>query len=166
MRRMELIAAPILALAVASCSNSTSPSAVRLLSVTPSASATGVSVMTPVVLTFSQAMMAGMETRVMLHEGSVSGPAADGVATWSANRTVLTFAPRAPLKPHTSYVIHLASQMQGANGAYLDHGSCTAHGGHSVTSEMMGGHHMEHMMEDGWRGADGTYGMAFSFTTA
>ena len=165
MRRMLLVAAPILTLAVASCSDSTSPDAVRLLSVTPSASTTAVSVTTSVVLTFSGAMMAGMETRVMLHEGSVTGPVVEGVAAWSADRTVLTFTPRMPLKPRTTYVIHLAGQMRSADGAYLDRGSCSAQGGRSVTSGMMGDRGTGSMM-DGWRGADGTYGMAFTFTTA
>jgi hypothetical protein len=144
----------------------TSPaSTVELLSVSPAAASVGVSVSSSVILTFSSPMMAGMEARVMLHEGSVTGPEVAGFASWTSGRTVLTFTPSAPLKSHANYVIHLAGDMRGASGSSLNHEACAARGGSVVTGGMMSGGYSGGMMGPGWRSASGSYGMIFAFTT-
>lgn len=143
----------------------TSPSeALQLLSVSPSAASVGVSVSSPVLLTFSRSMMTGMEARVLLHEGSVTGPVVDGMASWTGDHRVLMFTPTKSLKAHTTYVIHLAAEMRGADGAALDHGACGDRGGLSVTGAMMG-QNRGGMMGTSWQAANGTYGMEFTFTT-
>jgi hypothetical protein len=65
--------------------------------------------------------------------------------------------------------------MQDAAGSLLNFDHCGAqHAGQWATSSMMGGSMMggsmtggaAGMMGAGWRHANGTYGMVFSFTTA
>jgi len=146
-----------------------------VLGVSPANAATGVDLAQPVVLTFSGPMMPGMETLVVLHEGTLAGPAVAGVATWSADRTVLTFTPSAPLKRNMTYVLHLAPSLMGASGRPINLDACARLGGRYATGGMMGvsagtgmtnGAWRPGMMGDGWRAADGTFGMFFSFTTA
>ena len=45
----------------------------------------------PIVVSFDQPMMAGMESFVLVHEGSVTGPIVAEAAPWSIDRTVLIF---------------------------------------------------------------------------
>lgn len=148
-----------------------SPDPVYLLSVSPAAASTGVSTSSSIVMTFSRPMMAGMEARVVVHEGSVTGPAVVGTASWSVNRTMLTFVPSAALQPRTTYVVHLGGDMRDTGGVPLDHAGCSVRGGHTVTAEMMGlnggmmGGQNGGMMGPGWQSVDGTYGMIFTFTT-
>ena len=138
-----------------------------VLSVSPADGETGVSAAVPVVVTFSHAMMAGMELNVVLHEASVTGPSVAGAATWSTDRKSLSFAPSAALKSATAYVLHIAPTLRTVSGQSLDHGACAALGGRSVTSGMMGGGMPGGgMMGDGWQMAEGSYGVIFSFTTA
>ena len=138
-----------------------------VLSVSPSNGETGVSTAGPVVVTFSHAMIAGMEMNVVLHEVSVTGPSVAGTATWSTDRTILSFVPAAALKSATTYVLHIAPTLRAASGQVLDHGSCASLGGRSVTSGMMGGGMPGGgMMGGGWQMAEGSYGVIFSFTTA
>ncbi|MBK6308380.1 MAG: hypothetical protein IPF47_22705 [Gemmatimonadetes bacterium] len=54
--------------------------------------------------------------------------------------------------------------MQGQNGRPLDHTQCASLGGRAVSEGMMSGG--MGMMGAGWQGADGSYGMIFTFTTA
>lgn len=144
---------------------------VYLLSVSPTAASTGVSTSSSIVMTFSRPMMAGMEARIVVHEGSVTGPAVAGVASWSVSRTVLTFVPSAAFKPRTTYVIHLGGDMRDTDGRALDHAGCSVWGGRVVTGGMMGlnggmmGGSNGGMMGPGWQSVDGTYGMIFTFTT-
>ena len=113
-----------------------------------------------------------MERNVVLHEGSITGPAVAGGATWSADRQTLTFVPAAPLRSSTTYVLHLAPTMMAQSGARLDHAGCSALGGTTVTSGMMGHETMGGgMMEggmggSGWDMMNGSWGMSFVFTTA
>ncbi|MEA3247729.1 MAG: Ig-like domain-containing protein, partial [Gemmatimonadota bacterium] len=146
-----------------------------VLTVSPAAGALAVSPSQPVTITFSMPMMAGMESRVVLHEGSVAGVQVTGTATWSANRTVLTFMPAAPLKPGTTYVIHLSPELTGQSGEKVNLGSCVNIGGQQVTSSMMNlapgasmmnGQWGAGMMGEGWRASDGSYGMYFTFRTS
>jgi hypothetical protein len=146
-----------------------------VLALAPANATTGVDLARPIVVTFNRPMMAGMETLVLVHEGSVTGPVVAGPSTWSIDRTVLTFTPATPLKSHTTYVVHLSPSILGANGHPLDLAACARLGGQSVTSGMMGtatgsgmmgGSWGPGMMGNGWRAADGTFGMVFTFTTA
>lgn len=146
-----------------------------VVSVAPAAGATGVGTTAPIVIGFSHAMLQGMETNVVLHQGTVTGPAVAGTWTWSGDRRTLTFVPSAPLEAATTWVLHLAPTLTSAMGEPLDHGACAGLGGQGVTSGMMGGGMPGGMMRDsmgpgmmgaGWRMAGGGYGMIFTFTTA
>ena len=153
----------------------TSNDAVAVLSVSPASATTGVDPLRPIVITFSRGMMPGMESRVILHEGAVTGPPVAGSAVWSTDRTTLTVTPSTPLKAHTAYTVHLSPGLKAASGQSIDLRSCTQFGGVYATGTMMGlaqgagmmnGSWGPGMMGDGWRAADGTYGMIFMFTTA
>lgn len=172
LRHAPLALAALAALACSSDSARPSGPTPTVVAVAPAAGTTGVSTTAPVVVTFSQPMMQGMEANVVLHQGAVTGPAVAGTATWSADRTTLTFTPAAPLQSATTYVLHLAPTLTGMNGQRLDHGSCSGIGGQGVTSGMMGSGGMmggsmgPGMMGDGWQMVGGSYGMFFTFTTA
>ena len=171
-------------LAVGACSaNSSSPTnpagvlaadAPAVLSVLPAAATTGVDPTKPVIVTFTMAMLSGMEMLVVVHEGSVTGPQVAGTSVWSADRRVLTFTPTATLKAKTTYVVHFSPSLQGTNGKTVDLSQCTKLGGQYVTGGMMGstaggmmnGSWGPGMMGAGWKASDGTYGMLFTFTTA
>ena len=140
-----------------------------LVSVTPAAGATGVAVGTPITLRFSGGMGAGMEQWVDLHRGDLSGEQVDLVCGWSGDRILLTCTLVLPLAPHTTYTIHLGGGMRSAEGVAVDY---TAHGpglgGQWVMGGMMTGSHggmAWGTMGSGWRNANGSYGMVFTFTT-
>jgi hypothetical protein len=86
------------------------------------------------------------------------------------------FMPSSAWQPATDYTIHMGGGMIGASGSPMDFQSQgPAMGGQWATSGMMDGDMMEGggMMEsgenhlgDGWRHANGTYGMVFRFRTA
>ena len=144
-----------------------------LLSVEPSGGSTGVEVGATVVVTFDHAIADGMEEYAALHEGSVTGALVAGVWSLSADRTTLTFTPAAPLKPATTYVIHIGGGMTDDHGNHVNlqqHG--TGMGGEWATGSMMtGGMGMNQigstMMGAGWaHPTNGSYGMLFSFITA
>jgi hypothetical protein len=145
-----------------------------VLSVVPPGNATGVSPSSPVTITFSHPMMAGMELLVMLHEGTVVGPVVAGTASWSPDRTSLTFVPTENLKPGTTYVLHLSPNLRDATGGGIGYAACAGNlGGQSVppgmmTGGRMGGGNGYGMMGPGWQAGTGTwgYGMTFTFTTA
>jgi len=147
-----------------------------VLSLSPANATVGVDPTKPVVITFSHSMMTGMELLVVLHEGSLTGPTVVGVATWSTDRTILTFAPSSPLKSHTTYMLHLSPSLKDSAGKTIDLAACTQLGGKYATAGMMGlssgtgmmnsGTWGPGMMGAGWQAADGTFGMVFSFTTA
>lgn len=147
-----------------------------MLSVQPSGGSVGVGVGSEVVVTFDHALGAGMEAYVALHEGSLQGPVVEGTWEMSSERTALTFKPKAPLRRATTYVIHLGGGMSAANGHRVNlgvHGM--AMGGQWATGSMMGGMSGgmgmgsvgAGMMGSGWKHpSNGSYGMAFTFTTA
>jgi hypothetical protein len=67
------------------------------------------------------------------------------------------------------YAIHLGGGMAGANGVAVDCTSGLGLGGQWIMGGMMTGTHGGMgwgMMGNGWRNANGSYGMMFSFTTA
>lgn len=181
---------PIAAALLAACSSLDSTTPLRTLtpgatvvqSVIPSGGATGVDPAAPITITFSHPMMAGMEMRVVLHEGSVTGATVAGTSAWSTDRTRLTFTPSAPLKAQTTYALHFSPDLEDANGATIDWSACAGRvGGSAVPGSsfsgssggMMGGGGMGSgmgpgMMGSGWQPGSGTwgYGMVITFTTA
>ncbi len=155
------------------CSSSTDTAggdAPALLSVAPSEGATAVDPAAPVVLTFDHPMGFGMEQYVDLHLGDIDGPTVPITAIWSSDRTMLTIRPDQPLEQATTYAIHLGGDMVDRDGAELDYGSCQQLGGQRLQAGQMGpgsAHgQMGSGMGSGWRNADGSYGMVFTFTTA
>jgi hypothetical protein len=139
-----------------------------LLSVTPQGGATGVSVSAAIVYRFGAAMGAGMEQHVDLHVGDLAGPIVPMSCGWSADRTTLTCTPQGPLPSHTACVAHLGGGMMTQAGQPLDYGQPMM-GGQWVMGGMMGGSHAGGpwgSMGPNWRNANGSYGMAFTFTTA
>ena len=131
-----------------------------VLSVSPANGTTNVDPAGPISIAFTHAMLPGMEMLVVLHEGSVTGAVVAAGASWSPDRRTLTLTPSAPLKAKTTYVIHLAPTLRGADGVPLNHAACAALGGRTVTGGGMG------MMGSGWQQTNGTSGMIFTFTTA
>ncbi len=169
------------AVAVIGCSSVTAPgntpsgtAALDVTAVTPPNASVGVATNTPVVVKFSRPMMVGMEALVVLHEGAVTGPAVAGTAMWSSDRLTLTFTPAMPLKPATTYVLHMAPGLVDAVGDTVNAASCARLGGTSVSSSMMGagtgmmssGSWGPGMMGTGWQSATGTFGMIFTFKTS
>lgn len=143
-----------------------------LVAIVPVGGATGVDPAAPIVVTFDHAINPSMTAYAALHEGSVSGPAVDGTWSLSDDGLRLTFTQAAPLKPATTYVVHLGGGMRDAQGHHVDLGS---HGGEMggqwasgtmMSGGMMGGQPHGHM-GTGWQHpANGSYGMIFTFTTA
>ena len=179
----------LVAAGFACAGNSNAPTAPRLAtsdpllvrSVIPASGATNVDPRAPITIAFSSGMMAAMEKLVVLHEGSVTGPAVTGTATWSTDRTTLTFTPANPLKSTTVYVLHLSPNLLNSKGDTVDFAGCaTAVGGSPVPSSMMKGSSgmmggsngmmggTNGMMGSGWQPGSGTwgYGMTLTFTTA
>ena len=141
-----------------------------LMSVTPQGGATGVSGSTSMVFRFSGAMGSGMEQYVDMHMGDLSGATMPMTCVWSGDRTTLTCTLQGPLSPRTTYVMHLGGGMATQAGHFVD---CAqygpAMGGQWVTGGMMGSSHAGGswmMMGPNWHNANGSYGMAFTFTTA
>lgn len=140
-----------------------------LLSVAPPGGATGVSVNATMVVRFSGAMASGMEPFVDLHQGGLDGLVVPMACAFSTDRTTLTCSPQAPLMPRTAYTLHVGGGMRDASGRSLDMGQYgVAMGGQWVMGGMMGPSHAGGpwgMMGGNWQGANGSYGMAFPFTT-
>ena len=179
MNATRLVGAAIAMIAsIAACSNTTDSVAADsadeslvILHLAPPHAATAVDPSRPIVITFSHPLMRGMEAFVMLHEASVSGPLVPGTATWSPDRTVLTFTPAAALKARTTYVLHLAPALRALTGERLNRAACERLGGRTVTPGMLGsgphgGMNGNWSPGHGWRATDGTLGMIFTFTTA
>ena len=139
------------------------------ISESPAAGAMGVAVGTPLLFRFSGAMAAGMEQYVDLHMTDLSGAEVGMSCAWSADRTQLTCTPGSPLAPHTTYAMHLGGGMMSAGGAAVDYTAGLGMGGQWIMGGMMTGTHGGMgwgMMGNGWRNANGSYGMVFTFTTA
>ena len=141
-----------------------------LMSVTPQGGSTGVSGSTSMVFRFNGAMGSGMEQYVDMHMGDLSGAIMPMNCAWSGDRTTLTCTPQGPLSPHTTYVMHLGGGMRTQAGQGVD---CNQYGpsmgGQWIMGGMMGSSHAGAawtMMGSNWHNANGSYGMAFTFTTA
>lgn len=167
------------ALASTGCNGSTAPpraplADVAVSSVLPRGGATGVDPAAPITIGFNHSMMPGMELLVLLHEGSVTGPAVAGTSTWSGDRTLLTFTPSHTLKSNTSYVLHLSPNLKASSGQTINFASCAQLiGGQAVPGGMMNGGMMDGnagqgmMSGPGWQAGSGMwgYGMILTFTT-
>jgi len=146
-------------------------SKVALLRVSPQGGATNVDTNTGVEVDFDQPMADGVEELCSLHLGGLDGEEVPGAWDWSEDRQVLTFTPHDPLQLDSEYTLHVGGGVTDVDGHVMDfdqHGFDM--GGHWVDEDMldtggmmMGGH--SHM-GDGWQHDNGTYGMAFSFSTA
>jgi hypothetical protein len=174
MGTQRVLAGPLLvSLAVAACGggDSIGPSAAattELVSVVPSGGSTGVSASGPMVMTFSRPMMAGMEQYVDLHQGDASGPLVAITCTWSADRLTLTCVPGQSLQANAPYTLHMGGGMMDADDHPVDMGHQSQTGGQWLMPGMMGGMHGGAPMSGmgaGWKGANGSYGMVFTFTT-
>ena len=141
-----------------------------LMSVTPQGGATGVSGSTSMVFRFSGAMGSGMEQYVDMHMGDLSGATMPMTCVWSGDRTTLTCTLQGPLSPRTTYVMHLGGGMTTQAGQAVDCGQYgPSMGGQWIMGGMMTGSHAGGtwtMMGANWHNANGSYGMAFTFTTA
>jgi hypothetical protein len=111
-----------------------------------------------------------MEQYVDMHMGDLSGAIMPMNCAWSGDRTTLTCTPQGPLSPRTTYVMHLGGGMTTQAGQAVD---CTQYGpsmgGQWIMGSMMTGSHAGSawtMMGSNWHNANGSYGMAFTFTTA
>ena len=141
-----------------------------LITVDPPGGATGVSVTTSILFRFGTPMGSAMEELVDLHRGDLAGPVVPMTCGWSADRATLTCSPTSPLEPGTLYTVHLGGGMTDASGQHTDlsqHG--LGLGGWWVMGGMMGGDHAGdpwNHMGTGWSHSNGSYGMAFGFTTA
>lgn len=140
-----------------------------LLSVTPAGGATGVPTNSTMVLRFSAPMASGMEPFVDLHSGGLEGPIIAMRCDFSADRTTLTCAPGAALAPRTIYTLHVGGGMRDSFGRTIDMGQYGAGmSGQWIMGSMMGSSHGGSawgMMGGNWQGTNGSYGMAFQFTT-
>ncbi len=136
--RAVVLSTAIVTLAAACQDNATAPvenAPAALLSVQPAGGSIDVAVGADVVIAFDHAIAEGMEEYAALHEGSVVGPEVAGTWTRSADGLTLTFTPAAPLKPATTYVIHIGGGMMDEDGHTVDldmHGM--AMGGHGPPS--------------------------------
>lgn len=159
------LVAGILVLAAACGSNMMDTElATQLLSVSPRGGSSRVPVSTDIVLTFNQAMMAGMEQYVALHRGTVTDPTILMSCNWSDGQKTLTCRPGQPLAAATRYTVHVGGAMMTTGGQRVDMDrNGMGMGGQWVTGGMMGG--QTGMMGTGWMHANGSYGMAFEFTT-
>ncbi len=173
MYRMLALLVVIAALPLASCGSSDAPTAgtrTALASVSPAGGAVGVDPTGVVTVRFDHALMGGMERYAALHEGDVTGAVVAGTWAMSADHTALTFTPAGALKHATRYTIHLGGGIMDADDHPVDMDPGQMMGGQYASGSMMGGGAMmgggSGMMGPGWQGANGMYGMVFSFTTA
>ena len=143
------------------------PNGTMLTSVFPAGGALVVPTMVSVSLRFSGPVGSGMERYVDLHLGDVSGPVVPMSCRLSVDRTLVTCSPDAPLQARTRYTLHVGAGMLDTAGRPIDMGY--GMGGQLLMGGMMGPTHggvAWNNMAAPWMGANGSYGMAFSFTTA
>ena len=130
----------------------------------------GVPVGTTLELHWGIGMGAGMEQFVDLHMGDVSGPVVPMSCAWSTDRTTLGCTPSSPLQGGTQYTMHVGGGMTGAAGQVIDMDQYgPGFGGQWIQGGMMGAGHggtAWGMMGAGWRYSNGSFGMAFTFTTS
>ena len=121
-------------------------------------------------LGFGGPMAAGAEQYTDLHFGGLDGPIVPMTCGWSEDRTTLTCTPNQPLHAQTGYTLHVGGGLRDAHGHLIGLGADGAmFGGQWVQGGQMPGTHGGGMgwgmMGTGWRHANGSYGMAYGFTT-
>jgi hypothetical protein len=175
MRAGALVA--FLAGIVACSSDGTGPSSspppagatTELLSVMPAGGSTGVATTTNLVMTFDHPMMVGAEQYLDLHRGDASGPLEPIGCTWSSDGLTVTCQPFQPLQHDSQYSFHAGGGMMDANDHPVDVGPNGAQmGGQGLMPGMMGGMHGGMPLSGmgaGWKAANGSFGMFFTFTT-
>lgn len=140
------------------------------LAVVPQGGMMGVSTTTSLSFRFAGPMAPDMEQYFDLHMGGLDGPVLPMSCGWSADRTVLTCTPGSPLLARTTYAVHVGGGMLDASGrpvSFDPYGPMM--GGQWIAGGMMSGMHNGGswgMMGSGWRHANGSFGMLFTFTTA
>lgn len=160
----SLVAGAVILSSACSSSMMDTELATQLLSVSPRGGTTNVVTSSDIVLTFDQPMMAGMEQYLALHQGAVTGATMPMGCNWSNAQRTLTCRSSQPLASATRYVIHMGGGMMDANGLRVGmESSGVGMGGQWVGSGMMTG--QASMMGNGWKHTNGSYGMAFEFTT-
>ena len=86
-----------------------------------------------------------------------------------SNPTTLTCTPGTPLRTRTNYMLHLGAGLRDFDGQPCDMDQYRGTtGGQWIMGSMMGTSHNGSpwgMMGGNWHGANGSYGLAFSFTT-
>lgn len=141
----------------------------ELLSVMPSGGSTGVSTTGNLVMTFDHPMMVGAEQYLDLHRGDASGPLEPIGCTWSSDRLSVACQPAQRLQHNAQYTFHAGGGMMDAHDHPIDIGVHGAQmGGQWLMPGMMGGMHAAMPMGGmgaGWKAANGSYGMVFTFTT-
>ena len=110
---------------------------VSLVSIVPTSGTVGVDPGAAVVLFFSRPMMMGMDTLVVLHEGSATGPVVPMSTKWSADRMMLICQPAVPLRGARDHTLHLVPGMMDANAHRLNWMNGPVMGG-STAGGMMG----------------------------
>ncbi len=138
--------------------------ATQLLSVSPRGGSVNVPLSADIVLTFNQAMMAGMEQYVALHQGTITGPPTPMNCNWSDGQRTLTCRLAQPLTAAARYTVHIGGGMMNNGGQRvgMDRNG-TRMGGQWAMGGMMAGR--ADMMGTGWMHPNGSYGMVFEFTT-
>ena len=145
-----------------------------LQSVSPPGGATSVARAADVVIRFDHPMLATSEEFMTLHHGGVTDSLVPCLRTWSADSLTLTMHPMVAMDSATHYALHLGGGMKDAMGGGVNlgtHGG--AMGGQWATGSMMAGGGMMggggpmagQEMGPGWAGANGMYGMIFTFVT-
>ena len=171
-----LAAATVLTLAACGEDAASPDSDSQLASVVPAAGATNVNPGAPVVVEFTHGMVTDMAKYMVLHKGTVTGPAVAGSWSWSNQQKRATFTPAASLESNATYTLHLGGMMYDAQGHSVGFGQHAGHtnatggmmnGGRMGGGQMGGGVWADSMMNGpSWRGTDGNFGMVLSFTTA
>ena len=169
----KLAGAAFASLAMVGCGSDgmapSAPTTTELVSVTPRGGSTGVPTDGPLAMTFGQPMMVGAEQYLDLHRGDASGPLEPIGCSWSSDRLTVTCQPAEPLQHHSQYTFHAGGGMMDANDHPIDigpHG--TQMGGQWLMPGMLGGMHAGMPMSGmgaGWKAANGSYGMVFTFMT-
>jgi hypothetical protein len=175
---MAIVAVILLPLLAVGCGGSdammvgpgaTSRTAAALVSVTPAGGALSVPSGISMMMRFSGPMTPGSASLVDLHEGGLDGHLVPMHCEFSSNQTTLTCTPGTPLQTRMNYTLHLGAGMQAFDGRPCDMDEYRGTtGGQWIMGSMMGTSHDGSswgMMGGSWHGANGSYGMAFPFTT-
>jgi hypothetical protein len=160
--------------ASAACSDGTQDAGtqeVALVNVTPRGGSMTVDPNTRIEIEFDSRMANGMEQFCAVHMGELDGAEVVGRWEWSQDSHVLTFTPDQPFGTSMRHTLHVGGGITDVDGHQMNferHGFDM--GGHWVDEDMLGQHggmmggHSH--MSDGWQHENGTYGMAFPFSTA